>query len=446
MNTTKNLYQWDINQRLIDVAGKHVDFPINNEIYRVEVTDGECMIPDELLQNYGRIKVYECMADGTLKEFVFDVTERPQPPDYVYTPTERLTFDGLVQKVDDAVADMERRAAAGEFNGKDGKDGKDGVDGQDGKDYQITESDYEAIAEKSAEKLQPTITELNNTKVGYSEVVNNQLLMYSDDTKKKLLATLDLPSDGVNDVQINGTSIVADGVADIPLANSSKTGVVKTDANLGVSATSDGRLFTFSAENSLIDRRDNAYRAITPKYLDYAVKAAMCDGKGAEWTAEEQAKARARIGEAQFELIEEITLTESVKAIKRTTEPNGTPYNFESVLIYANAKLASGEGSGNWGIQLTNGNTIVKNIAFGDNVTESYTKQYLKIYNNHGFLDAESYQIASSNYGHGYTRFPNAIRLDGLIEFEGITQIEVCQYNNKTFASGSVFKIYAIRR
>lgn len=48
-----------------------------------------------------------------------------------------------------------------------------------------------------------------NTKVGYSEVVDGQLLMYSDDTKEHLLATLDLPSGGnVNDVQIDGTSIL----------------------------------------------------------------------------------------------------------------------------------------------------------------------------------------------------------------------------------------------
>lgn len=38
------------------------------------------------------------------------------------------------------------------------------------------------------------------------------------------------------------------------------------------------------------------HNAICPGYLDYAVKAAMCDGKGAAWTAEEQAAARERMG------------------------------------------------------------------------------------------------------------------------------------------------------
>ena len=115
MNTEKNLYQWDTGQKLTGCTGLYVDFLIDNEVYRVETADGMCIIPDELLQTAGKHRVYECMTDNTIRAFVFDVTERPQPPDYVFTPTERLTFEGLVQRVDDAVADMIRRADSGEF-------------------------------------------------------------------------------------------------------------------------------------------------------------------------------------------------------------------------------------------------------------------------------------------------------------------------------------------
>ena len=38
------------------------------------------------------------MADNTLREFAFKVLPRPIPPNYVFTPTEQLTFEGLVQK------------------------------------------------------------------------------------------------------------------------------------------------------------------------------------------------------------------------------------------------------------------------------------------------------------------------------------------------------------
>lgn len=117
MNTEKKLYQWDTGQKLTGCTGLYVDFPIGNEVYRVETTDGMCIIPDELLQTSGGHKVYECMTNNTIRSFAFSVTPRPKPPDYVFTPTERLTFEGLVQKVDDAVADMIRRAESGEFDG-----------------------------------------------------------------------------------------------------------------------------------------------------------------------------------------------------------------------------------------------------------------------------------------------------------------------------------------
>lgn len=117
MNTEKKLYQWDTGQKLTGCTGLYVDFPIGNEVYRVETADGTCIIPDELLQTSGGHKVYECMTNNTIRSFAFSVTPRPKPPEYVFAPTERLTFEGLVQKVDDAVADMIRRAESGEFDG-----------------------------------------------------------------------------------------------------------------------------------------------------------------------------------------------------------------------------------------------------------------------------------------------------------------------------------------
>lgn len=125
MNTEKKLYQWDTGQKLEGCTGLYVDFPIDDEVYRVEAIDGMCIIPDELLQTSGSHKVYECMTNNTIRSFAFSVTPRPKPPDYVYTPTERLTFEGLVQKVDDAVADMIRKAESGEFDGYTPVKGKD---------------------------------------------------------------------------------------------------------------------------------------------------------------------------------------------------------------------------------------------------------------------------------------------------------------------------------
>ena len=45
-----------------------------------------------------------------------------------------------------------------------------------------------------------------------------------------------------------------------------------------------------------IDSRANAPRPVNGNNLDYAVKAAMCDGKGAAWTDVERLAALLRLG------------------------------------------------------------------------------------------------------------------------------------------------------
>ena len=100
------------------------------------------------------------------------------------------------------------------------------------------------------------------------------------------------------DVQIDGTSITADGVADIPLAGTNAPGAIgiREDSYYGVAIGNGNNLFVKNANTSEINSRTSPYKPIVPNSLDYAVKAAMCDGKGAAWTAEEQAAAKKRMG------------------------------------------------------------------------------------------------------------------------------------------------------
>ena len=139
---------------------------------------------------------------------------------------------------------------------------------------------------------------------------------------------------GIRDVQINGSSIVTDGVADIPVATASTYGVVKTSQSYGTLMRS-GAVTIAQATETEIDTRSNNYKPIVPNNLDYAVKSALCDGKGAEYTDAEKASARERIGASggKFELIEKITLTEDTSSIKRSATPNGTPYSFAHIHI-----------------------------------------------------------------------------------------------------------------
>lgn len=97
------------------------------------------------------------------------------------------------------------------------------------------------------------------------------------------------------DVQINGKSIVQDGVANIPVATREHVGAVQIEPNYGINIFNN-RLTVQYMEPSHIDSRSGGNRPLCIGVLDYAVKAAMCDGKGAAWTAQEQAAARERIG------------------------------------------------------------------------------------------------------------------------------------------------------
>ena len=117
------------------------------------------------------------------------------------------------------------------------------------------------------------------------------------------------------DVRINGESIVQDGVAEIPVAIGKTQGshyglvhfvsgycygITTGKAVVSPGVWTDDALQLVEPGNFGINNRkpatSNGFGAINTTNLDYAVKAAMCDGKGAAWTADEQAAARERMG------------------------------------------------------------------------------------------------------------------------------------------------------
>ena len=139
----------------------------------------------------------------------------------------------------------------------------------------------------------------------------------------------------VKDVQVAGNSVLVDGVASIPITSASRIGVLKAYANGFFSVDSSGGAVLIPASENEIQTHSNGLRTITPSNLDYAVKAAMCDGKGAAWTDAEQKAARDRMGiDKPYELIEEVTLEEDV-FFERYKEPDGTDYNFREVELRA---------------------------------------------------------------------------------------------------------------
>ena len=103
----------------------------------------------------------------------------------------------------------------------------------------------------------------------------------------------------VKDVQVAGNSVLADGIANVPIASEEKEGVIKAplaDGTSGIQFDNDNRPCVYAASEADITARQTSYRPLVPAHMDYAVKAAMCDGKGAAWTADEQKAAQERMG------------------------------------------------------------------------------------------------------------------------------------------------------
>lgn len=156
-----------------------------------------------------------------------------------------------------------------------GADGTDGKDGQDGDDYVITEQDYQNIA-----NLVPV---------------------------------------PVTDVQINGTSILSDGVANIPVIGYGKLGIAKLTGNPnlgGLGRDGNGTIYVDRAPEDLIKQGENRFRPIAPQYQHTAAfyglaKAAGHDEKDStlpvgQYTEEAKTAIRTMLGIDKASLIAEI--------------------------------------------------------------------------------------------------------------------------------------------
>lgn len=112
----------------------------------------------------------------------------------------------------------------------------------------------------------------------------------------------------MQDVRVAGISVLKGGVANVPVVTADAPGVVSVlpPADSGI-MNDNGSLKVSYATDAEISGRSGTRNAITCANMDYAVKAAMCDGKGAAWTATEQKAARERMGVVGFAEMKHIT-------------------------------------------------------------------------------------------------------------------------------------------
>lgn len=101
----------------------------------------------------------------------------------------------------------------------------------------------------------------------------------------------------VKDVQVAGSSVLDGGVANVPMADVDVFGAIKFGAAQSTGFwVNNGVPYLSYATDAEISGRTGQRKTIVCTNLDYAVKAAMCDGKGAAWTDAERLAALLRLG------------------------------------------------------------------------------------------------------------------------------------------------------
>lgn len=176
MKSEKQLYQWDVNQYLTELqpTAEFVDYPMGNEVIRIKADGTRCRIPDEVLQTYGGKTCYERYPDGTYRAYSFTVLYAPKPPEYVYTPEERTTFEALTARVDAAIDEIKRRADSGEFTPKKGVD-------------YFTEEEKNALMESVSDGAIGEFRKVVDTATTeYNDNHNLQLAKYNANASEKL--------------------------------------------------------------------------------------------------------------------------------------------------------------------------------------------------------------------------------------------------------------------
>lgn len=104
----KELYQWDTGvELLVDVECSQVHFA--NKVFGrsvdVEVVDGIAKIPDILLQNDKDLVVWGFVGTAengyTRVSKIFKVNRRNKPEEYVFTPTDQITLESVIKRMDE---------------------------------------------------------------------------------------------------------------------------------------------------------------------------------------------------------------------------------------------------------------------------------------------------------------------------------------------------------
>ena len=185
----------------------------------------------------------------------------------------------------------------------------------------------------------------------------------------------------MTDVQVNGTSVLSSGVANIPLGTGGSAGALKVESGYGINANGSGRIYISGASENTIKDGLDSFQAIVPIRQHMAVFYGLAKAAGdstqsassntvGNYTDAAKVAIQKMLGiyEAPWELIREDTFTYTASTVHQiTTDENGQPFELtDAVLMFETPVQATDASLGSGGnLIFTNGSSNIASVYCG---------------------------------------------------------------------------------
>jgi len=280
---------------------------------------------------------------------------------------------------------------------------------------------------------------------------DGQDYVLTENDKQEIAGLIDAP---VEDVQVNNTSIVTDGVANIPIASSVETGVIKIGSgDLGIAMSGDTP-FLIGASSNHIKSASPARRPIFANMQHESAFYGLAKAAGdttmpnsgnavGTYTPEALIAIQKMLGvyQAPFRTIKEITITEETKTVYVGSDSDNEPFSLSEVIVFVEA-IANNNGAGffainNGDVKLTSAELTTKPFVSAANIFYTTERKHVV----HMWISGNRFFGESmDNTGDGYTRVnKQATRQSmGFCECNAITELFVYSPNDHKFTSATI--------
>lgn len=287
---TRALYQWDYGQVL---QFKGLALPSTYTVHFSNVGVGGTAktmvgnadgvdIPDEYLTTgqtvYAWVYLHAGEDDGeTVYAVIIPVTQRPQPTEDEPTPVQQGVIDQAIAALNAGVEAAEDAAESIQNMDVDAETLTPGsaatVEKSVAPDGTVTLTFGIPRGDIGDDGFSPTVT--------VTDITGGHRVTITDEDGPHSFDVMD-GAGSVQDVQVNGVSVVSGGVANVQVASSNTLGVVRVIGDYGI-VINQYNVLEISGSNSIYNKQGtNTVRAITPSSQDSSVYYALAKVAGAD--------------------------------------------------------------------------------------------------------------------------------------------------------------------